>query len=77
VKTEEEESESQERSSDSRPKKKGPKKKRHNHIGPNVRAYRVGRAFCPMCDAEKILRLTPEEREAEKVAKEAVKAGRK
>ena len=76
MKTEEEESELQERSSD-RPKKKGPKKKRHNHIGPNVRAYRVGRAFCPMCDADKILRLTPEEREAEKVAKETQRAGKK
>lgn len=32
------------------------KKKRHRHIGPNVRALKAGRAFCPMCDAERLER---------------------
>lgn len=48
-------------------KKKKSRKKTHAHIGPNARAYRAGRAFCPSCDAEKGLRLTGAEREAEKV----------
>lgn len=40
------------------PRKSGPargkkaKKKSHVHIGPNVRAFRVGRAACPVCEDE-------------------------
>lgn len=52
-------------------KKKKKKNTRHNHIGPNVRAYRAGLAFCPVCDAEKTLRLTIEELAAEREAKDA------
>ena len=50
-------------------KKKKHRKKSHAHIGPNARAFRAGRAFCPSCDAEKVLRLTEREREEEKVAR--------
>lgn len=42
------------------------KPRKHNHIGPNVRAFRIGRAFCPVCDAEKGLRITQDERDAER-----------
>lgn len=65
------------RDSGDKPKKKTPKKKRHLHIGPYARAYRAGLAFCPSCDAEKIIRLTSAERDAEQAAKEAQRAGRK
>jgi hypothetical protein len=57
--------------------KKGKRKKKrpsHIHIGPNVRAFRAGLAFCPACDEAKILRLTEQERESERAAKEAGKA---
>lgn len=54
------------------------KKKRpaasHIHIGPNVRAFRAGLAFCPACDEAKILRLTEAERESDRAAREADKA---
>lgn len=46
--------------------KKKVKAKSHNHIGPNVRAFRVGKAFCAVCNGEQILRLTEKERESER-----------
>ena len=51
--------------------KKKAKKRRttHIHIGPNKRALAARRAFCPLCDAERILRITDREREAEKASK--------
>lgn len=57
---------------------KGKKKKKikaHAHIGPNARAFRAGLAFCPSCDADKVLRLTDRERESDRAAREAVAAG--
>ncbi len=60
-------------------REKGKKKKRksHIHIGPNVRAFRAGRAFCPTCSADRVLRLTEEERQVERAAREAQKASRR
>jgi len=47
-------------------KKKKARKKTHAHIGPYARAFRAGLAFCPACDAEKALRLTEREKDADK-----------
>lgn len=58
-------------------KKKKQRKKTHNHIGPAMRLYRTGRAFCPVCDAEKILRLTEREKDRERSAREEQKSGRR
>jgi len=52
-------------------KKKKARKKSHAHIGPYARAYRAGLAFCPSCDAEKIVRITGVEKELEKVGASA------
>ena len=49
--------------------KKNAKINKHLHIGPNARAYRAGLAFCPVCDADKGLRLTDKEREDERSSK--------
>ena len=53
--------------------KKSKKKNTHVHVGPYARSYSAGLAFCPVCDAEKIVRITDREREAEKAAKEALR----
>jgi hypothetical protein len=74
LRTEEEESASKGRSAG---KSRKVKKKSHNHIGPNVRAFRVGRAFCPTCDGDRLLRLTEWERLQEQNAKDALKTYRK
>lgn len=52
-------------------RKKVKKKKRttHVHVGPNVRAFRVGRAFCPVCNAAEGLRFTEKERESERASR--------
>lgn len=55
------------------PEKKSKKTKSHLHIGPYARSYRAGLAACPVCDAEKIVRITDRERETERLAKEAFK----
>lgn len=57
-------------------KKKKVRKNVHTHIGPYARAYGTGRAFCPLCDAEKILRLTERERDNEKAAQHQARASR-
>lgn len=62
MKTEEEETTP--RTSSGSGKGRKVKKKLHNHIGPNVRAFRAGRAFCPVCDADKALRQV-QQRDAE------------
>jgi adenosine/AMP kinase len=55
------------------PEKKAKAKRTHVHVGPYARSYRAGLAVCPVCDAEKIVRITDREREAEKAAKESMK----
>lgn len=57
-------------------KAKEKKAKRHNHIGPNRRAFSAGLAFCPVCDSDKIVRMTEQERAADWAAREAEKAKR-
>lgn len=57
-------------------KKSKKKSTSHNHIGPNLRAFRVGVAFCPVCDAEKILRPTEKELVAQRAAKDAERASK-
>lgn len=64
MKAEEEESAPRSTSGSGRTKKK--KTGSHNHIGPYVRAWRAGLAFCPVCDAEKTVKLTEREREVDK-----------
>lgn len=54
-------------------KKVKKKRKSHLHIGPNARAFSAGMAFCPVCDADKTLRMNDKEREAEKAAREAMR----
>lgn len=60
------------REEESKPRapEKKTKKQTHVHVGPYARAYRAGLAMCPVCDSEKITRITDREREIEKVAKE-------
>lgn len=65
MKTEEEES-APRSSSGGVGKSKKAKSKSHNHIGPNVRAFRAGRAFCPVCDAEKASRRTERDVEVDR-----------
>ena len=62
---------------DNKKGKRKHRKKTHNHIGPHARAFRSGLAFCPVCDAEKTLRLTDKERELERLAKETQKSSRR
>jgi len=73
-----EDEESAPRNSNGADKNKARKKKStsHNHIGPNVRAFRAGVAFCPVCDAERGLRLTDRERDSERTVKETVRSSR-
>lgn len=52
------------------------KTKKHNHIGPNKHAFSAGLAFCPVCDAEKIVRMTEQEKFIYWAAKDAEKAAR-
>ena len=71
ARTEDEESAPRNNSGADRTNKARKKKsKTHVHIGPNARAHSAGLAFCPVCDADKILRLTDKEREAERASKE-------
>jgi hypothetical protein len=60
----------------SKGKKSRKKNMKHRHVGPNARAFRSGLAFCPECDAEKILRPTDVELIAQRSVKEAQKASR-
>lgn len=72
---EDDESASRSASDADRGNKKKAKKKRvtHVHIGPNLRAFKAGLAFCPSCDADKIIRLTDVEREHERYIRELAK----
>lgn len=64
-------------SSTGQTKKKKNKSKIHIHIGPSAKAYRAGKAFCPVCDAEKIVKLTDREKMAEWAARDAAREARK